>query len=154
MQQKIWIGNLPYQTPLGEALQAYHVTTLFESLKDKIKVQEIDLARDERGRVCGHCILSVETEQQLNEILKNTWELFGRALRIRPFFSNFSRDKDQKPEARYKLQELFCQKNGLPMFAPLNCYSCGSPVFEKVSAGKAESELITGCPNCNYSFVG
>ena len=46
------------------------------------------------------------------------------------------------------LQEEYCNKKGIPMFAPksLICSKCRKSIKD------SGSELITGCNNCNYSF--
>ena len=62
-------------------------------------------------------------------------------------------------------QERYCKKNSYPHFAPSNgiCYRCHQQIYaegikrsgnlsEGISVEKAGSELITGCPHCNWSY--
>ena len=50
-------------------------------------------------------------------------------------------------------QKTYCETNGLPMFAPTNCYFCHRNIYEQISLKKASSELITGCPYCHRSYI-
>lgn len=68
-------------------------------------------------------------------------------------------------------QSKYAIDNKLPMFAPLNCWNCNAPIFgvqdsqismfgktirivkENISLEKASTQLVTGCPSCNRSFV-
>lgn len=57
-----------------------------------------------------------------------------------------------------KAQNEYCEKTQSPRFAPTNgiCYSCKRQIYgkERHNLEKAQSELITGCSRCHYSFVG
>lgn len=54
------------------------------------------------------------------------------------------------------LQEAFCARRGVPMFAPASgvCPNCGRQIFggEGYREEQAGSELITGCPYCSKTF--
>lgn len=61
-------------------------------------------------------------------------------------------------------QANFQKEKGYPDFAPKSgrCFSCGNNIYSQMDRGsyttgisvqKASSELITGCPHCNRSFV-
>jgi len=62
-------------------------------------------------------------------------------------------------------QENYCKENSYPHFAPISrCYKCSQNIYGKegkarngkmisgISVEKAGSELITGCPFCNWSY--
>jgi len=63
-------------------------------------------------------------------------------------------------------QEAYCDKRGLPLFAPRNgwCSQCGRNIFEPyiyrrepivtigITVEEAGSCHITSCPHCNKSF--
>lgn len=54
-----------------------------------------------------------------------------------------------------ELQKKFCLLHSVPQFAPDNgiCYKCGKQIYEKITTEKAASQLITGCPHCNNTFI-
>ena len=51
-------------------------------------------------------------------------------------------------------QKKYCIKMEFPHFAPTNgrCYSCHNNIYERISAERASTTLITGCPFCHYSY--
>lgn len=51
-------------------------------------------------------------------------------------------------------QKELCNKNDYPHFAPGdgNCFRCHNNIYDKISLEKAKTQLITGCPHCNYSY--
>lgn len=62
-------------------------------------------------------------------------------------------------------QEHYCKKNNYPYFAPESgiCWKCNQQIYTEgknrmgnlskgISVEKAGSELITGCPHCNWSY--
>lgn len=65
-----------------------------------------------------------------------------------------------------KAQEAYCDKRGLPLFAPRNgwCNRCGHNIFEPytyrrepmhtigITVEEAGMRHITSCPHCNKSF--
>lgn len=59
-------------------------------------------------------------------------------------------------EESIKGQKEYCQKNGLPHFAPSDgiCFSCNHQIYREnqISVEEAKSELVTGCPICHRSF--
>lgn len=70
---------------------------------------------------------------------------------------------DYDPKAATLRQKLYCQKQELPLFAPVTglCWKCGmniyyhygkenSPAYTVSQAGNTH---ITGCPYCHGSFV-
>ena len=82
--------------------------------------------------------------------------------------SEFNVDKSKSA------QEKYCKENGLPHFAPANgrCYRCNKQIYEQmehkrknyftgevigtyttgISVEQASTELVTGCPHCNWSY--
>lgn len=52
-------------------------------------------------------------------------------------------------ELRMRLQKAFCKKYKQPMFAPSDgiCHWCHKRIEDK------GGQLITGCNNCNHTFV-
>ena len=65
-------------------------------------------------------------------------------------------------------QQLYCESKGYPHFAPYNgsCYSCHQQIYAPIehqygsqkwtsgySVEFASSNLVTGCPHCNSSYV-
>ena len=58
---------------------------------------------------------------------------------------------NQKIQAQLDL----CKKTGVEMFAMENgiCCWCDKPIFDSLSLEECSTNLITGCPNCNRSFV-
>lgn len=78
-------------------------------------------------------------------------------------------DKYKSIEAQKEL----CKKKGSPHFAPVlgRCFRCHQNIYEQhtrteiflgeerevvtgITVEEAGSEVITGCPHCNYSYVG
>lgn len=56
-------------------------------------------------------------------------------------------------EKKAEAQKEFCRINGLPNFAGRGgCHSCGKNVYESMTLKECSSDLITGCPYCQYSF--
>lgn len=65
-----------------------------------------------------------------------------------------------------KAQRKFCLENEAPHFAPVGgcCWRCHNNIYSPITYGanneytsgitveRAEKELVTGCPHCNYSF--
>lgn len=62
-------------------------------------------------------------------------------------------------------QKRYCEEENYPHFAPKNgiCCKCNQQIYTEgknrmgnlskgISAEKAGSELITGCPHCNWSY--
>lgn len=62
-------------------------------------------------------------------------------------------------------QEHYCKEKEYPLFAPNNgiCWKCNKQIYAEgknrmgnlskgISVEKAGSELITGCPHCNWSY--
>jgi hypothetical protein len=62
-------------------------------------------------------------------------------------------------------QKRYCEEKSYPHFAPENgiCWRCNQQIYtegknrmgnssEGISVEKAGSELITGCPHCNWSY--
>ncbi len=56
-------------------------------------------------------------------------------------------------------QERYCEENKYPLFAPGNgmCYRCHRNIYKEIngygiSVEAAGTQLITGCPHCNWSF--
>lgn len=62
-------------------------------------------------------------------------------------------------------QKRYCEEKGYPHFAPNNgiCWKCNQQIYAEgkncignlskgISVEKAGSELITGCPHCNWSY--
>jgi hypothetical protein len=47
-----------------------------------------------------------------------------------------------------ELQKKFCEEKGFPFFAPTDgiCRNCHGIIID------TNTEHITGCPHCNYSF--
>lgn len=74
----------------------------------------------------------------------------------------FDSDKANTAQGRY------CNDNDCPHFAPVKyCFRCNKDIYEQVeqprfdgkgtymtgiSVEEAGSELITGCPHCNWSY--
>ena len=55
---------------------------------------------------------------------------------------------------KIKLQEQYCKEKDAPFFAPKpNCWSCNRNIWDKITITQARTELITGCPYCNRSYV-
>ena len=64
----------------------------------------------------------------------------------------------------HEAQKKYCKEKGYPHFAPVGrCYRCNKNIYEMqknvytghetgISVERAKSELITGCPHCNWSF--
>lgn len=57
-------------------------------------------------------------------------------------------------------QKKYAEEKKAPHFAPMNgvCFRCKKQIYCKISERghsleTASTELITGCPHCNYSFV-
>jgi hypothetical protein len=63
------------------------------------------------------------------------------------------------------VQKQFCNNMGIPMFSPTDgiCWACHRHIYRPyssdgihktgISVRKAGSELTSGCPHCNTSFV-
>lgn len=61
-------------------------------------------------------------------------------------------------------QKNYCKEKGYPHFAPVGkCFRCNKNIYEVhtnkytgyesgISVERAGSELITGCPHCNWSY--
>ena len=49
----------------------------------------------------------------------------------------------------------FCGSKNIPLFAPTYgvCSGCKRNIYQVISVEEASSDLITGCPYCNESFV-
>lgn len=75
-------------------------------------------------------------------------------------------------EKSIEAQKRYCRENGDLIFAPKDgiCWRCRRNIYEKhtketiflgeieiittgIDVEKASTELITGCPHCNKSFV-
>lgn len=58
-------------------------------------------------------------------------------------------------ETKKNAQELYCDKNAVPMFVPYDgkCFHCHRNIWDGVSIETASEELITACPFCYTSFV-
>jgi len=67
-------------------------------------------------------------------------------------------------EKAIKAQKEFLIKKGYPRFGPANgiCYRCNKNIYTEIdhrgyktgiSVEKAGSQLVTGFPHCNYSYV-
>ena len=59
------------------------------------------------------------------------------------------RERIEKESAQIK----YCNSQNLPIFMQGNCYKCNSHVVDKYLFSECSSMLITGCRNCNKSFV-
>lgn len=61
-------------------------------------------------------------------------------------------------EAAIKAQEEYCEKAGVPHFAPKDgyCPRCMNQIYgmNGISVEEASKRMITGCPFCRCSFVG
>lgn len=61
-------------------------------------------------------------------------------------------------EKAIKAQEEYCEKAGVPQFAPKDgfCPRCMNQIYGVggVSVEEASTRMVTGCPFCRYSFVG
>lgn len=79
------------------------------------------------------------------------------------FKSNVIPDSGYDIMRAAKAQELYCEKEKVPHFAPFNgnCLSCHKNIYKKemrgeyssgISVARAESSLVTGCPHCNKSY--
>lgn len=65
-----------------------------------------------------------------------------------------------------KAQKVYCDESGAPHFAPSNgvCWNCNKNIYQEypskynpnitcgISAEKAKTQLVTGCPHCNRSY--
>lgn len=81
--------------------------------------------------------------------------------------SEFNVDKSKSA------QEKYCKETGRPHFAPADgrCYRCNKQIYEQmerkrknftgevigtyttgISVEQASTELVTGCPHCNWSY--
>jgi hypothetical protein len=56
---------------------------------------------------------------------------------------------------KIKQQQLYCEKNSVPMFAPVTdkSWCCNRNIWAEITTERASSELITSCPICHRSFV-
>jgi len=54
-----------------------------------------------------------------------------------------------------KAQTEYCKTHELPKLAPYDgrCPGCGVSIYRDISVEEAGSMLVTGCRNCNYSFI-
>jgi len=59
------------------------------------------------------------------------------------------RYRDEKEKAQHD----YCLKAGIPIFMPKTCYSCGKNVVDFYSLSECLTGILTGCRNCNKSFV-
>ena len=63
-------------------------------------------------------------------------------------------------ELAKEAQLRYCDEHRLPDFAPHDgiCFRCGANIYEPkngsraISVEEAGSKLITGCPNCSWSY--
>jgi len=66
-------------------------------------------------------------------------------------------EKTIDPQKAMKAQNEFCKKKNYPHFAPGDgrCFKCNNQIYSgerAISVERANSELITGCPYCFYSY--
>ena len=56
-------------------------------------------------------------------------------------------------EALSKAQAEYCERAGVPHFAPRVCYACSREIYAHPRAQtEADNTLITGCYHCHRSF--
>lgn len=61
------------------------------------------------------------------------------------------------PDKAIAAQKAYCEKEGLPLFAPDNgvCWSCNHSIYlnNGYTVKEAKSRWITSCPICHRSFT-
>lgn len=62
------------------------------------------------------------------------------------------REKYNSRFIKREAQEAYCREHNLPYFVLSPCPMCKAHVFDHVSEELAGTQLITGCPVCNFSF--
>ena len=58
-------------------------------------------------------------------------------------------------EIKIASQKVYCESKGCWGYSPTDgvCGFCGRQIYERITLERAESEMVTGCPFCNRSFV-
>lgn len=144
-----------------------------EEEKKQARWKAGDLLENETYEINSFLLRQKEIIKDLGEVVKITKEeMTPDGLLFNLEFEIDEKELSKLVSYKSRVQKEYCVANKVPMFAPISsCYSCGCNIFslrkttvnmfgkslskieEFISLKKCSTDLITGCPSCNRSYV-